>query len=185
VRARGEAPQRLPRDRADRLLAPATSTCPGCGLELPRTGGQTHPYIGASAECWGQYGELLALDYGELDMPDFHRLTVDTYAAQHPGEPGRRAEQSVAVHLAGLYLVLERDADPDYVHRLFPTLTEKERPFGWLEPPPGLGTVTVADVLDASCHEEYGARVRDWAMNVWAAWEPHQATIRAWLDEER
>jgi hypothetical protein len=39
-------------------------------------------------------------------------------------------------------------------------------------------------VLDASCHEERDARVRDWALAVWRAWEPHQATIRAWLDAD-
>lgn len=183
MRARGQTAEHLPRDRSGRLLAPETSSCPGCGLELPGTGGPTHAYLGASPECWAEYGELLAVDYGELDMPAFHRLSVDTYAAQHPGEPGRRAEQSVAVHLAGLCLVLEREADPDYVHRLFPTLTEKERPFGWLEPPERRGTVTVADVLASSCPEEYGARVRDWGLNVWAAWGPHQETIRTWLGE--
>jgi hypothetical protein len=61
------------------------SACPGCGLEL------------------------LAREYGELRYPPSHRITVDVYAVQHPGEPERRSIQSVAVHLIALCLVLERD----------------------------------------------------------------------------
>jgi hypothetical protein len=44
--------------------------------------------------------------------------------------------------------------------------------------------VTVQDVIDASCHEEAEARVRDWALDVWRAWSPHHDTIRGWLDDE-
>ena len=147
-------------------------------------GGPTHAYVGASPECWALYGEVLEPDYGDRNMPAIHRLTVDTYAAQHPGTPGRRAEQSVALHLAGLCLVLERELDPDYVHRSMSGMAERERPFGWLEPPDRIGSVTVQDVLDASCQEERDARVRDWALDVWRAWAAHHDTIRSWLDAE-
>ncbi len=173
MRARGQAAERLPGDRAELLEG---SHCPGCGLVLPATGGPAHAYIGASPECWALYGEVLADGTSSVG--------VDAYAAQHPGEPGRRAEQSVAVHLAVLCLVLERDFDADRAARERAALTERPRPFGWLEPPASLGSVTVQDVLDASCHEERDARVRDWALAVWRAWEPHQATIRAWLDAD-
>jgi Family of unknown function (DUF5946) len=181
MRARGQAAERLPGDRAELL---ESSRCPGCGVELPATGGPAHAYIGASPECWALYGEVLEPDYGNRNMPAIHRLTVDTYAAQHPGTPGRRAEQSVALHLGGLCMVLERELDPDYVHRAMAGMTERPRPFGWLEPPVSLGSVTVQDVLDASCHEERDARVRDWALDVWRAWEPHHEAIRAWLDAD-
>ena len=72
--------------------------------------GPTHRYIGASAGCWALYGEVLAREYGDyaLYVP-VHRLTVDAYAAQHPGEASRRAVQSVAVHLIRLHFRLERD----------------------------------------------------------------------------
>ena len=119
-------------------------------------------------------------------MPDFHRLTVDAYAAQHPGEPGRQAEQSVAVHLGrALPRARARGRTRTTSHRLFPTLTERERPFGWLEPPARWARDR-ADVLDASCHEEHGrAGQRLGARTCGAAWTPHHETIRAWLDVAR
>ena len=120
------------------------------------------------------YGELLALGSAPL--------AIDAYAAQHPGEPGRRAEQSVAVHLAVLYLVFERGQDIAHASEQRDALTERPRPFGWLDPPGELGRVTVADVLEASCPEEHDARIRDWALNVWSAWAAHHETIRVWLD---
>jgi Family of unknown function (DUF5946) len=91
----------------------------------------------------------------------------------------------VAVHLAVLCLVLERDFDIARAYAQREPLTERPRPFGWLEPPDSLGSVTVQDVLDAACGEERDARVRDWALSVWRAWAPHQDTIREWLEEAR
>src|SRR5689334_17173258 len=79
--------------------AQATSACPGCGLVLAEHDGPTHAYIGASPACWAKYGELLVREFGELRNPEVHRLSVDTYAVQHPGVPERRSIQSVAVHL--------------------------------------------------------------------------------------
>jgi hypothetical protein len=50
--------------------------------------GKPHKYIGAVAGCWEIYGEILAKEYGEYGYPELtHRLTVDTYAVQHPGTP--------------------------------------------------------------------------------------------------
>src|SRR3954470_16111070 len=91
--------------------APELEPCPGCGRLYPGSDGATHAYIGASAGCWARYGELLALEYGDARLMRWHRLTVDSYAAQHPGVPARRSAQSVHVHLAGLYLTLERGLD--------------------------------------------------------------------------
>jgi hypothetical protein len=89
----------------------------------------------------------------------------------------------VAVHLAVLCLVLEREVDLDHARAQRGPLTSRPRPFGWLEPPASRGSVTVQDVLDAACGEERDARVRDWALDVWRAWAPHQDTIRDWLGE--
>ena len=41
----------------------------------------------------------------------------------------------------------------------------------------------MADVLESACHEEHGARVRDWALSVWAAWREHHETLRRWVEE--
>jgi hypothetical protein len=129
-------------DAAQRLVR-----CVGCGAPVPDVDGPTHAYIGASPRCWQAYGELLARDYGEGRAPPIVELAVDAYAVQHPGVPGRRSGQSVAIHLMILCLVLERGLDParatrarrHYTHRAFP----------WLAPPASQGEVTVLDVLAA------------------------------------
>jgi hypothetical protein len=137
--------------------------CTGCGHTAPALDGPTHPYIGASSECWARYGELLARGAG---------IGVDTYAVQHPGVPGRRAVQSVGAHLTALCLQLERGqpAGPDLLRGILAS----RPPFRWLEPPSPNGTLTVADVLA-------GVDEVEWARDVWRAWSPHHDTVRTWL----
>jgi len=164
-------------------LAPATETaCPGCGLELAaRPGAPSHPYIGASPECWALFGELLAREYQDPAYFRVHQLTVDTYAAQHPGVPERRSIQSVGLHLMTLCMVVEDDADPlqgPKLHKRFVS-----RPvFHWLEPPQPNGRLTVADTLGANSPEEHRDAVHAWARDVWDAWAIHHQTVRSWLE---
>ena len=143
-----------------------TTRCPGCAVELEALDGPAHPYLGASPACWALYGELLLRRPGQL--------AVDAYAVQHPGLPERRSIQSVALHLLTLCLFLEAGHDPKHGPRLHRRLIERLPEPHWLEPPEPNGTVTVADVLG-------GVSVETWARDVWAAWSPHHATVRAWL----
>ena len=84
-----------------------TIKCYGCGAMVENIAGQPHKYIGATQGCWNLYGEVLAKEYGEYEYFEHtHRLTVDTYAIQHPGQPGRQSTQSVNIHLISLYSVL-------------------------------------------------------------------------------
>ncbi|MEA2998751.1 MAG: hypothetical protein QOK17_584 [Sphingomonadales bacterium] len=159
-------------------VSPALEPCPGCGRLYPRTDGPTHAYIGASAGCWARYGELLALEYGDSRLMRWHRLTVDVYAAQHPGVPERRSAQSVHVHLAGLYLSLERGLDPPAVAWAMQRLADG-RTHGWLEPPPLATAIGVPELIEAAGGPHYGERARAWAEAVWQAWAPHHAAIRA------
>jgi hypothetical protein len=157
------------------------SACPGCGLVLPVREGSTHAYVGSSPACWALYGEVLAREYNDASYRRVHQLTVDTYAVQHPGVSERRAIQSVAVHLMTLCLVLEDGVDP----REGPALHKRfvKRPFfDWLEPPRPNGRLTIADVLEARTAPDHERKVGEWARDVWAAWAPHHATVRAWLD---
>ena len=55
----------------------------------PQPEAAKHPYIGASAECWALYGELLAREFQSPAYFRVHQLTVDSYAEQHPGSPER------------------------------------------------------------------------------------------------
>ena len=163
---------------ADSPSSSALEPCPGCGGLYAATDGPAHAYIGASTGCWARYGELLALEYSDPQLMRWHRLTVDAYTAQHPGTPGRRSAQSVHVHLAGLYLVLERHLDPRVVARAMQALADG-RPHAWLEPPPLATSSGLDQVLAAAGTGAYPAAVRAWAEAVWNAWAPHQAAIRA------
>ncbi|MEA2573500.1 MAG: hypothetical protein QOH93_798 [Chloroflexia bacterium] len=163
--------------------------CVGCGALVPDIDGPTHRYIGASPGCWQAYGELLARGYGGPGVnPGFgpvHRLAVDSYAAQHPGVPGKQSSQSVAAHLFVLCVVLERGVDPSFATTAIIQFVEKNKARGlaWMEPPPSLGDLTVLDVLSAGSTQDHNSRVMRWAASVWEAWKPHHATVRAWADE--
>ena len=155
-----------------------TEICPGCREPFPPSDGPLHAYLGASAGCWARYGELLALEYGSLELMRWHRLTVDAYTAQHPGVPGRRSAQSVHVHLAALYLTLDRGMEEAAVRRRMQALADG-RAHDWLEPP-DLGTATgVGEAIAAAGGAGYGAAVEAWARAVWEAWAPHHDRIRA------
>ena len=60
---------------------------------------------------WALFRELLAREFGDPGYFAFHQLSVDTYAAQHPGRRERRSIQSVGLHLMTLFLLLEGGAD--------------------------------------------------------------------------
>jgi hypothetical protein len=153
------------------------TACPGCGLLLPVQDGPTHAYIGASAACWALYGRALERSYSDPSCRDVLQLVVDAYACQHPGEPGRRSAQSVAIHLMTLCLVLEDGADPREGPRLHRRMVDRPT-FTWLTPPAQRGERTVRDLLAA---DAYDGAAWAWARDVWLAWAPHHATVRAWL----
>ena len=70
--------------------------CYGCGATVDDTNEITHKYIGAVPGCWQVYTHILAKEYGEYGYPELvHRLTVDTYAIQHPEHPGQRSKQAI------------------------------------------------------------------------------------------
>lgn len=109
----------------------------------------------------------------------WHRFTVDAYAAQHPGVPGRRSAQSVHVHLAALCLSLERGMDEAAVRRAMRKLADG-RGHDWLAPPANLATRTgLEEAIAAAGTPAYGETVRAWALEVWGAWSAHHDAIRA------
>ena len=156
--------------------------CTGCGALVPRIDGPTHRYIGASPGCWAIYGEVLAREYGEYGYPAVHRLTVDAYAAQHPGTPSPQSIKSVAVHLMALYLTLERGYDAARTTAVLRQATAWSQEFIWLDPPGSRGALTILDVHGGRSLDEHTERVEQWAKSVWDAWSPHHQTVRRWAD---
>ena len=161
----------------------AEVACAGCGAMVPDVeAGAEHRYIGAAPGCWELYTQLLAREYQDWSWARLHQLTVDAYAVQHPGVPGRQAQQSVATHLVGLCLAFERGQPMDALPALRQRFVETQAPFPWLEPPSHPGDVTVVDVLQATTREEHLELVDRWARSVWSAWDAHHTTVRRWVD---
>ena len=158
--------------------------CPGCGALVDEIEGRPHKYIGANQGCWDLYGQILAKEYGEYNYPELtHRLTVDTYAIQHPGLPGRQSIQSVNGHLISLYFIFIKNFSGKEATKIIGDLLAREPKFNWLEPPVPNGHKTVINVLQATSKQEHEARVREWAEDVWACWyEKHRDTIKKYDD---
>ena len=158
--------------------------CPGCGAFVADIDGPTHRYIGASPGCWAAYGELSEKEAGDFRFMRSHQMIVDAYCVQHPGKPSPQAIRSVAVHLVGLHLQLERkpSAEGLYAARQRVASLGKEGKLNlfWLEPPASPGEITVLDVIGADDHAEYTERAREWARSVWVAWSEHHETVRRW-----
>ncbi|MCP2166479.1 DUF5946 family protein [Goodfellowiella coeruleoviolacea] len=156
------------------------STCPGCGLSRPDAGGVGPTERTASAACAERYGELLARSYGIAEYRPVHQIVVDAYAAQHPGGTSRREIQRVALCLMTLCLFIEDGADPRDGPVLHKRMVATRPDFHRLDPPAHRGRLTVADVLAADSAAEHTRLVWAWGRDVWQAWAPHHATIRAW-----
>lgn len=162
------------------MSATKCERCPGCGVELAAVEGPVHRYLESSPSCWATFGEVLAREYSDRAFMAVHRLTVDAYAVQHPGQSSPQAIQSVAVHLISLFAMLEQGYSNSAATRLIKQCVESMR-FEWLQPPSEFGPVTVASVIEANSPEEHTRTVRSWAEAAWQAWTPHHPRVRAWV----
>jgi hypothetical protein len=160
-----------------------STACQGCGLVLPAHAGPLHAYFGASAACWNLYRQLLTEPGAREHGTRVRRLAEDTYAVQHPGVNRRRCLQSVAVHLMGLCVLLERQGEE---RRLVPLLgrmpARRTLALYWLTPPEPNGHLTVVEAASGRTDEGRDASIELWARDLWDAWAPHHETIRGWLD---
>ena len=136
----------------------------------------------SSPACWRVFGEVLTREFGDPAWFTPHQTTVDAYAAQHPGSPGRRQSQSVALHLTTLGLVFERGFDPADGPELHKRMAHRPE-YTWLEPPSMEGRLTVIDVHAATDSAMHRDLVHRWGRDVWDAWSDHHATIWRWLDQ--
>lgn len=162
-----------------------TQKCFSCGGEYPKIDGPVHRYMVSSPGCWATYGEVLAREYGHPSYFEIHRLTVDSYAVQHPGSTDRQSIQSVGVHLIRLCLFLEHGLSAERANEAMLEVAKYKRTFTWLKPPVSMGAVTAADVFKAGSVEEHKSIVRTWAEHSWNAWSMHHNTIRSWLPAQQ
>jgi len=153
--------------------------CYGCGALVEIIAGQPHKYIGATQGCWELYGQILAKEYGEYNYPEHtHRLTVDIYAIQHPGQPSKQSIQSVNIHLISLYCVLVKNLSGKDATKIIGMVLRNNPSFEWLEPPIPNGQITVIDVLKATYQEKHETMVQEWTEDVFGCWySKHRQTI--------
>ncbi|HSG81336.1 MAG TPA: DUF5946 family protein, partial [Gemmatimonadota bacterium] len=104
-----------------------------------------------------------------------HQLTVDAYAVQHAG--GEHPDKSMAIHLSGLYLVLEKGHRPPEVPQLLQRIAASDPAWPHFQPPADRGALTVWDVAMADSPEQHIEQVRGWAAAVWGAWSQHHEAV--------
>ncbi|MFL6754154.1 MAG: DUF5946 family protein [Sphingomicrobium sp.] len=156
--------------------------CPGCGGLFPPTEGPVHPYMSSSPACWAAYGGILAAEYSDPALLNVHRLSVDCYAVQHPGDGSRQAIQSVGLHLARLMLQLELGLSPGRANDAMLQLARHKDAMSAL-PRPRRFAMTVADVAPFAGGPRHSAAVEEWARRALHDWSHAHDTVRSWLAE--
>jgi hypothetical protein len=139
----------------------------------------------SSPGCWAAYCALLAREYEDRAYRTMHRLTVDAYAVQHPGEDTSQARNSVGIHLSRLALILVRGWPIERANNAMVAISAMKMHYPWLTPPQNRGELTVREVLQARNSAEHHVAVRRWAKSVWEAWHEYHATIFTWIEQHQ
>ncbi len=158
--------------------------CCGCKAVIKNITGPKHAYIGSDAGCWDIFCGVLAKEYTEYnELWQTHRLTVDIYAAQHPGNLGRKEIQSVFIHLTRLFLQLERGLYGKRANDVMLIISKFKEQYVWLAPLPDFeGAVNITDVAVAKNLDEHKHAVEKWTRSVWNAWAKHHDTIKYFVE---
>ncbi|WP_280139429.1 DUF5946 family protein [Devosia sp. YR412] len=155
--------------------------CPGCGGSFEQSDGPVHAYMASSPACFAAFGAVLAVEYSSPDLQATHRLTVDTWAVQHVGDPkDRRAVQSVGLHLSRLYLQLATPRTPIETNAVMLDFSRFKQTLKPLVSP-GRFAMTVADIVPVIGSDAHPGVVREWAMRTWSDWSDQHAYIRDWV----
>lgn len=158
----------------------AKNHCPGCGALLEETEGPVHRYMDATPACFALFNQILETEYSDRAFLLTHRLTVDTYAVQHPGGTNSKQQrQSVGLHLARLGLQIERPIPPKETNDVMLGLGKYKQTLKFIEPPKKFQT-TVADVAEFSGTSQHSDKIRAWASSAWEDWSDHHTYILGW-----
>lgn len=130
-------------------------------------------------DCAALRDLLLARDFEQPVLYwKYHRLAVDTYCVQH--SPYVESAKSLAGHLCGFCVSLEKENDPNLLKQLQIWLSTNPK-----LPKPKLpslrGNLTIADVSGIDDPVSYGRAVEAWARSAWEAYETLQPLAREWL----
>jgi hypothetical protein len=154
--------------------------CCGCGSRLAAIRGPTHAYMTSSPACWAAFGTILAREYSNPQLMAIHRLSVDTWAVQHPGDGSRRAIQSVGLHLARLMTQIQSGLSGEAANAAMLGFAARKSELPEL-PPRASYSLTVADVVDQVDPLDHSRAVRRWAEATWNEWADQHSFIRGWI----
>lgn len=133
----------------------------------------------SSPACWEAFNVLLEREYSNPELMGIHRLTVDSWAVQHPGDGSRRAIQSVGLHLARLWVQLEGGLSGEASNAAMLAFAERKAELPEL-PPRAHYRITVADVIAELSRDNHEELVRRWAWSTWEDWADQHDFIEAW-----
>jgi hypothetical protein len=133
----------------------------------------------SSPACWAAFGAVLAREYAVPSLMEVHRLTVDNWAVQHPGDGSRRAIQSVGLHLARLLVQLDVGLSGERANSAMLEFASRKAELPEL-PPRRSYRMTVADVVDCVEPDAHRAAVWRWAEVTWLDWADQHDFIRGW-----
>lgn len=122
---------------------------------------------------------LLEREFSDPRLMPIHRLTVDTWAVQHPGDGSRRAIQSVGLHLARLWLQLEDGLSDNSSNAAMLEFAERKAELPELRSRERY-QITVAEVIADLSEDNHEALVRRWAKATWDDWADQHDFIKPW-----
>jgi hypothetical protein len=128
------------------------------------------------------YDELCAYTLSHGDPQFIHQHVVDAWAAQHADE--RTKPIGLAFALAGLYLLLEKNASGREIQRTHMRLARRKRDWPSFELPESRGAMTALDVMAAPAGPQRDAAIRAWCAAVWAPFSAQRAKVAALLAEQ-
>lgn len=145
--------------------------CMGCKGDFDSIEGPVHEYMESSPGCWATYSSVLAVEYENYQaLHNIHRLTADTYAVQHPGQPSRNSIQSVWGHLVAQYFYLEKGYDGEKTRSQIKRFLEAKPELVWLPPPDFTGSLNVNHVAGSVEPQDHIRRVQEWGRSVYEYW---------------
>lgn len=157
-------------------------TCDFCGAVIEPQDPHAPTKFEAHPGCFALFNTVIAREFSDAAYFSVHRLTVDCWATQHPGRTPKRAwVQSHNIHLMAIYMdIIVKAPNQTVTHALKRAATKGKGTFKPLSPPPpDAYSMTVADVVKAGDAATHRKAVRDWAQDIWQAWDAHHDTAIA------
>ena len=146
--------------------------CQDCGVEVPSD----------LTACGKLFDAVLARDFSDYQYFQTHRLLVDAYSLQHPDQY-MRSGKSFAAHLTGMCAAIESPGDAVVNRAVQQWLNGQKELTKPDQLPVFRGSITVLYVFEATDALDHNNRVKEWAADVWRAWDAHHDLARIWIEE--